>query len=231
MGIAKFVQRIFSVPSRLLSIIAYRNTIVVFRKSCVTASSRHDFRIQEYSSGVRAVLDVYKSVGRYNYYEGADDDARMEARVKNGMRFFAAIQNNEVIAYLWMHSTSDRFFDEIGLFLAKGADNLWLRDMYVTPRHRGQRLFVNTLNAVICQYFPDCRYLYSDVDHDNSPSLRAHQHLGMEEIGKVSYARICGAWLYRKIEPEFLPQSGFRYPQHFLRLDRHFKSYVQRHLC
>lgn len=231
MDLRKLAKRALSTPSRVLSLAADRNTIILLRKRFVPTKTDVDFTIEEHSADVEAVLDIYKTLNRYNSYKGADDDARMQSRIENGMRFFAAVRDGNPIAYLWFHTSSDRFFDEIGLFIKNGSDDLWLRDMYVAPEQRGRRLFATVLNAVISQYFPACCYLYSDVDSDNIASLKAHHRLGLEQIGKVSFTRVFKVLLSRGVQPETLQVHGYRHPQNFLRSDENFRAFVRQHLC
>lgn len=206
-----------------------RKTILVFRRKIDFAHQKYDFRIQEYGTNVRDIIDVYKSVSRYNYYSGSDDDTRMASRLRHGMKFYTAFEGDKVIAYLWLHSGSYRFFNEIGIFIKHGPNDLWLRDVYVVPGKRGQRIFRDVIRAVIQEYYPNTRNLYSDAMRDNSASLKAHKNLEMTVVGHVRFTRILRWIVFREVKAEPLETYGYQFPRKVIFMDADFNLFTAVH--
>lgn len=225
-GFNRLVRNGYRKLKGLYSLLFSRGSILVLCKEIDFNHSGIHFRIKEYGTDASEIIDVYKSVGRYNCDPGSDDDTRVASRIRNGMKFYAAFQGDMVIAYLWLHSVSHRFFDEIGVFVKHGSNDLWLRDVYVVPEKRGQRVFGTVISAIIREYYPDSCTLYSDVMSGNKASLAAHENLGLTVVGHVRFTRILGRVLYRKIDVKDLDAYGYKYPQKVLLMNNDFRLFI-----
>jgi len=203
-----------------------RRTILILHKKIDIACSKYDFRIQEYRTSASEIIDICKSVSRYNYYPGSDDNTRTASRLRHGVRFYVAFEGDKVIAYLWLHSDSHRFFNEAGIFIGHGRNDLWLRDVYVAPEKRGQRVFRDVISAVIQEYYPNAHNLYSDVMRNNEASLKAHKSLGMTVVGHVWFTCILRRIVFRKVKVEPLEAYGYRFPRKVIFMDGDFNSFT-----
>ena len=230
-GLKKYARKAFSGVKYFTSFIFQRKTIVLLCTKVKIAHTKGGFRVQEYTTNVGEITGVYKSVARYNNYPGTDDDARTASRLRHGMKYYAAYEGDKVIAYLWLHSVSPRFFDEVGIYLRHGPNDLWLRDVYVVPDKRGQGVFGSVINAVIREYYPAARHLYSDVMADNGPSLKAHRNLGMAVMGRVRFTRILRRILFREVHAEGLEAYGYKSPQRILFMDDNYFAFVNSNRC
>ena len=227
----KVARNIFTALKRAKANLLNRGTILLLGKKLQPAHLTTTLLVKEYTTELSDILDIYKSVSRYNCYLGSDDDTRMASRLAHKMKFYAAFDGSRVIAYCWLHSESYRFFDEIACHVGHGKNDLWLRDVYVVPEMRGKKLFSKFIEEVIYSYYPDANNLYSDVFQNNSPSLRAHLNLGLEIIGRVQYVMLFKRFLLRKIESGKLDVTGYRFPKKLIVIDNDFYKYNEKNRC
>ena len=206
--------------------IVKRRTFVILRGKVDTSHAENQFQVREYATNAGSILDIYKAIGRYNYYPGMDDDTRVAARLRRGMRFYAAFEGDRTIAYLWMHSNSQRFFTDVGLFIRKGTKDLWVQDVYVVPEKRGHRLFGDFIKAVIREYYPGADNLCSDVWQENEPSLRAHRHIGLYVMGSVKCTHIFRRILIRRVNVDGMEAYGYKCPRAVLLSNSKYKAFV-----
>ena len=225
-GLDKLARKTYWKALGLSLFLFDRRTILVFRKKIHAVHQKYEFRIQEYRTNASKIIGICKSVSRYNYYAGSDDDVRTASRLRHGMRFYAAFEGDKVVAYLWLHSDSHRFFNEVGIFIKHGQNDLWLRDVYVVPEKRGQKVFRDVISAVIQEYYPNTRNLYSDVMRNNEPSLKAHKSLGLTVVGHVRFTRILRRIILREVKVEQLETYGYKSPRKVIFMGDDFNSFT-----
>lgn len=118
------------------------------------------------------------------------NEARIAQRLRLGVRYFALLdgpgQDARPVAATWC-VTGARYLDEFALRVPLDAGQWWVRDAWVAPHRRGQRLFTRLVDAVsralVRQQPVVC---WSDVDADNLASLRAHEAAGFARVGEAS---------------------------------------------
>jgi GNAT superfamily N-acetyltransferase len=110
---------------------------------------------------------------------------RPERRFANGLRFGRLWVAGELAGSLWVAQGGHRYIDEMNWRLPLTEEQFWVRDAYVAPSHRGQRLFAHLLRAVADTWLPKFDCAWSDVDWDNEASLRAHRAAGFEVRHRV----------------------------------------------
>lgn len=227
------VSRLFNLAKKLYwkarripSHIIYFDTLLVLKKRVDIQQTEGKFCVKEYDSNPDAIIDVLKSVSRYNYYIGCDDDTRTNARLQHGLKFYAAFEGDNVIAYLWFYSDSYRFFDEGGIFVKHGRHDLWLRDVYVVPEMRGRKVFSSFVNTVIQKYYPDTLNLYSDVKHNNKPSIKAHINLGMTVVGRASFIRTLRWFIFRDVSTKGVKIDGYMWPRKFIIKNTEYNNFI-----
>ena len=230
-GFGRLARKNYWRAVNLFSVILERRTILVLFKKISVSDTSDNYQIEEFCSNAGDIVDVYKTVSRYNRYAGSDDGTRIAARLHHGMKFYAAYENSKVVAYLWLHSSSHRFFDEAGIFVKHGQNDLWLRDVYVVPEKRGQRIFSHFVNSIIQRYYRNAVKLYSDVMRDNGSSLKAHKYDGYTVVGEVRIKRILGIFLIRTVKTGGQEVYGYKASRKCLLMGREFSSYVESNKC
>lgn len=180
----------------------------------------HDFvllegqgsRVPRPDPGTRVVEhDNPAAVGRvYARAERQANDARSAVRLRRGFRFFELSDLSGTAGYGWFGAGEERYFDELALRYALPKDALWVRDVFVAPSRRGRGYFGGLLAHVI-RAIPERPRLWSDVDWDNVPSLRAHVNVGFELRARLMGVTVRDRLVFRvKHQPNVLPATGFR---------------------
>lgn len=119
-----------------------------------------------------AVTDTYRALGHRH------PAGRPERRFANGLRFGRLWHGTQVAGSLWVVHDAHRYIDELNWRLPVSARQFWLRDVFIAPDRRGQRLFLQMLHFVARDWLPGFDAAWSDVDWDNAASLRAHLAAG-----------------------------------------------------
>jgi hypothetical protein len=141
-------------------------------------------RIEDVSSDMARIEETYRQLGRRL------PPARFEARKKHGLSFFRVELDSELVGSLWLLHGGHRYLDEVGLSVAVPPDDLWLRDIFIDERRRGQRLFARSLAKAIGTHYPRTRVVWSDTTASNAPSLRAHGSAGFRPVARIRWARL-----------------------------------------
>jgi GNAT superfamily N-acetyltransferase len=110
---------------------------------------------------------------------------RLERRFANGLRFGRLWQHDRLVASLWVVHAAHRYIDELNWRLPVAEDQFWVRDVFVAPAARGQRLFSHLLQRVAAEWLPRLDAAWSDVDWDNTASIQAHVAAGFEVKHRV----------------------------------------------
>ncbi len=119
-----------------------------------------------------AVTETYRALGHTH------PAGRPERRFANGLRFGRLWYGGQLAGSLWVVHDAHRYIDEMNWRLPVSARQFWLRDVFIAPGLRGQRLFLQMLHLVARQWLPTFDSAWSDVDWDNATSLRAHLAAG-----------------------------------------------------
>jgi GNAT superfamily N-acetyltransferase len=125
------------------------------------------------------VLQTYRDLG-HRHPEG-----RPQRRFANGLRFGRLWLGETVVATTWVAHGVHRYIDELNWRLPMRDDQFWVRDVFVAPAWRGQRLFGHLLQLVATQWLPRFHSAWSDVDWDNAASIKAHLAAGFEVRHRV----------------------------------------------
>jgi GNAT superfamily N-acetyltransferase len=120
--------------------------------------------------------------------------ARLDRRLANDLSFLRFDLEGQAIASTWVAGPGGRYIDELSWLMPIGADEFWLRDVFVAPKHRGQRLLSHISAAVATLAGHGSRRVWSDVDRVNRQSVRAHESAGFKALARVRAVDF-GGWL------------------------------------
>jgi GNAT superfamily N-acetyltransferase len=126
---------------------------------------------------------------------------RIRRRFDYGLRCFAVEDDSTLIAWVWVAPVV-RYLDELQWLIPLDATQVWLRDAFVAPACRGQRLMETLMWKAWDKVGRPARYL-SDVETSNRSSMRLHLRMGFSEVAVVRSVAI-GRRLHLRVRP---PQS------------------------
>ena len=115
-----------------------------------------------------------------------------------GFRSFTLIRNNEVLGDVWharagatRAELSHRDFDVLGI--TPGEKEVYLFDMFIDPKHRGQSLAMPLLGGALYGLGRDgCAKGYGFFKADNIPALWVHRMLKYKALPRVRIRRVLG---------------------------------------
>mgnify|MGYP003387846709 CR=1 FL=1 len=128
----------------------------------------------------KAILEHCTAAGR------TSEPERVARRLGHGLRFCSLLENGQIVANTWLIRSGARFLDEAMLKFELHSDASCLRDLYVRPESRGQRIFARFIGMLESGPLVGKRELWSCVDADNRASRAAHSHAGFELPATVS---------------------------------------------
>jgi len=164
---------------------------------------------------VRAHKDDAKTIEEIHYAIGHTiSRARIGQRLARGLVFYEGRLKEELVATTWMVMPGTRFIDEIGLHLAVSDHSVWIRDVFVSPRVRGRRMFSQFVDAILISHCPNSDLIWSDVACDDAASLRAHAAYGFEQVDVVKVLQVGSALMLRLRMPTRVPVMGGFDPEH-----------------
>jgi len=140
------------------------------------------------------VDDVHSAYSAIGHNVAAD---RVSRRFRNGLKFFQLWSGDSLAGTTWIVAGSGRYLDEIGWLLPLRKEELWVRDVFISPAFRGQRLLSSFLALIVAQHWPGCLWVWSDVDRRNRPSIRAHSNAGFQIRAQVRALDVAGRVLVR----------------------------------
>jgi CelD/BcsL family acetyltransferase involved in cellulose biosynthesis len=205
--------------------LARRESLVVLRKALASppAVAPH-WELEELGDAPEAVTQVYAALGR------PVPDAALRRRCGTGQRFFVLRDGGRIVATTFVVAGGERFFDECAQGLAVPDASFWVRDVYVVPDRRGQRLFGTLLDVLIVRRFPATRAVLSDVRSDDPVSLRAHRHHGFEVCGAVGSWHVASRVMWRSSRvPSLRPATAFAPGQRLFTTGAAFRSFSEAH--
>lgn len=123
---------------------------------------------------IAEIIEAHSRLGRKISSE------RIERRFKHGLRFFLLWKGDALVGSTWAVSDSDRYIDEFAWSLPLRPDEIWLRDVFIAPKARGNKLFTHMTKLMTYTVNPGCTKIWSDVDWKNKPSMRAHLGAGFQ---------------------------------------------------
>jgi RimJ/RimL family protein N-acetyltransferase len=161
--------------------------VVVLRKALAPPlRGAAGFDAREYLAYDAEVEAVHRELGR------GFSEERARRRFQRGLRFYAVRQAGATVATTWMVVEGERFVDEIGAGFPLPTGDVWIRDAFVAPRHRGRRVFSAALDCVLSRGFPAASAVWSDVGRQNTASLRAHAAYGFAPVGRFTVLQLAG---------------------------------------
>lgn len=120
-------------------------------------------------------------------------DARLEQRLRNGLWLVRFDMDGVPVATTWLAGgAAGRYIDELNWLLPMPAPDIWLRDVFVSPAWRRRGLFVQMVRALRELDGGADRRIWSDVDWDNLPSMRAHEAAGFRVVVRVKALDLFG---------------------------------------
>ena len=152
-----------------------RHDLALLQASCLTAVEvpTPGLRLEELRAGqMGEVAQTYRAL------EHRHPAGRPERRFANGLRFGRLWLGERIAGSLWVVHDGHRYVDEMNWRLPVGPRQFWLRDVFIAPALRGQRLFLQMLHLVARQWLAEFECAWSDVDWDNAASMQAHRAAG-----------------------------------------------------
>ena len=137
-------------------------------------------RLEELTAGQTEALETtYRELGHRH------PAGRSQQRFANGLRFGRLWFGERLAGSLWVAQGTHRYIDEMNWRLWVPAHQFWLRDVFIAPAFRGQRLFLQLLHLVAEEWLPGFECAWSDVDWDNAESMGAHINAGFQVRHRV----------------------------------------------
>jgi hypothetical protein len=118
--------------------------------------------------GAAAVMQSHVQLG---HRVNAQRDAQ---RLANGLRFIQLWRGDALLGSSWIVNGGGRYVDEVMWLLPIAANEYWVRDVFISPACRGQKLFPAFLRLIAQNHVPDCQRMWSDVDWPHTASMRVH---------------------------------------------------------
>lgn len=128
---------------------------------------------------------------------------RMDQRFRNGLRYFAFYQDQQLLGSTWAAVGDGRYVDEANWYLPIQKTEFWVRDVFIIPTLRGRGLYASVLKLMAQRHVPGCTAVWSDVDWVNKASMRAHTKVGfsvharlrvLDFDGRIRLRGPCPAW-------------------------------------
>lgn len=152
-----------------------RHDLALLQASCLTAVEVRTPGLALEELRAHQMAEVSAT---YHALDHRHPAGRSERRFANGLRFGRLWLGQRIAGSLWVVHGGDRYIDEMNWRLPVGPHSFWLRDVFIAPALRGQRLFLQMLHLVASQWLEDFESAWSDVDWDNAESMRAHRAAG-----------------------------------------------------
>jgi hypothetical protein len=146
-------------------------------------------------------------------YGRRGDLARIRRRFQHGFRYFAIEEGGGLISWFWAVHAKHRYLDEIRWMVPLDETQVWLRDTFVAPTHRGRRLSA-TVVGVAGQSFGRPVQLLTDVESSNHASLQSRIRMGFQKIAVVRSLSIGQRLLLRTSPPDCIPCPEAIRPRH-----------------
>lgn len=164
---------------------------------------------------------AHEVLNSYNALNHRITEDRIAKRFNNGLRFIQLWRNSELLGFTWIVVNGGRYIDEAGYNLDIRNSEFWVRDVYVSPSARGQRMFSKLMQLISTVHVPGCTVIWSDVDWDNNPSLKAHYSYGFKAWARVRSLKFRHQFIIRSSPPPWQSPITTLKPKHsLLFLDR-----------
>jgi len=171
-----------------------RHDLALLQASCLTAVEvpTPGLQLEELHAGqMGEVAETYRALDHRH------PAGRPERRFANGLRFGRLWMGERIAGSLWVVHDGHRYIDELNWRLPVGARQFWLRDVFIAPPLRGQRLFLQMLHLVARQWLAEFECAWSDVDWDNAASMQAHRAAGFVVRHRVQSLDVNGQVRWR----------------------------------
>ena len=219
-------KKVIHILYRCKNYIIY-NEIVILNKKISTGLLHDDFFVNKYESCDPDIHSIYLKMNAFISQE------MLSARCKHGMQFYELknTKTNETVAFTWIIQ-GDRFIDEAGYHIKLKQGALWVRDINVAPQYRGQRIFSVFLNTIINRFFSDSYEVFSDVEPNNKPSIRAHLNYGFVVVDSLKVLRLARIIIIRiKILEQSYGLCGIKPGSRWLFTGRDYYEYRENYLA
>jgi GNAT superfamily N-acetyltransferase len=153
-----------------------------------------------HASVLRAPADILDAHARLRHRIRPD---RIQMRHAHGLQFVLLSRGDQPLGSTWLVHGGMRYIDEFCWGFPLGPNELWVRDVFVRPDARGQGIFAALLQASTQIVAPDWTSIWSDVDADNLPSLKAHYGAGFVDRWRVRCYELLGRCRWRPLAPDW----------------------------
>ncbi len=200
--------------------------IVILRKRISLPPDHPEFNLVAHKAHDPSTFDLYQRLGR------GSSEAHLNARYAQGLRFYELKKKEKTMATTWIVLPGRRFIDEVGYHFPVDEKALWLRDIFVLPHARGQRIFSIFLDILLHRVFSGARVMWSDTESKNTASLKAHLHYGFDVTDTLRVLHLAETVMFRLKAPaqvEYL--SGFKVNRRVLYTGSAYRKYKGEHIA
>lgn len=134
---------------------------------------------------IRAVESACAAVRTLRSLGHDTAEERVIQRFQNGLSFIEVHQSGHLVGSAWIVSAPSRYIDEAALSFPLSVNEIWLRDVFVSPGYRGRGIFSGLISQLRIFNESDIRCIWSDVDVSNAASMKAHEKSGFARVGRI----------------------------------------------
>lgn len=194
--------------------------IAIVRKSIDRSRLQSMVSVREHRNDAKMIEEIHYAIGH------RISRNRISQRLEQGLVFYEGRQNEKLVATTWMVMPGTRFIDEIGLHFFVPDRTVWVRDVFVSPRIRGRRIFSHFVDAVLLSHCRNSDFVWSDVACDDEASLQAHAAYGFEQVDVVKVLQVGSTLMLRLGVPTRVPiMGGFDTERRIVRTGKAYQEY------
>lgn len=202
------------------------DTILVLKKDVSAVPDRGEFALTVFDRYDPAIIDIYRSTG------GEISEGRVRARFAHRLKFYQLTRGEDTVARTWLVPPPRRFIDEAGYHFPVPETASWIRDIFVSPKYRGRRIFSVLLDVLINRALTSEREIWSDTAARNQSSVKAHLNAGFRIVDTLKILRLNKLLLVRLRRPARLNiLEGFRPGRRVIVVGRSYREYKNRYLA
>lgn len=137
--------------------------------------------------------DILKLVNKFKKFRGGKAERRLEV----GHLCFIAEKNGDIVHYEWI-SLNETYINELERRMRIGSDSAYIYDGYTVPECRGMGISPKVSGNVFDYLFQNgIKKTYHLISHNNFPSLRYAEKMGLRKMGEVTLIRLFKSRRYR----------------------------------
>ena len=204
------------------AVLIHRDLAILRKDLTADPTGAPGLELAEHRVFTARVLDVHRQLER------EFRDEVIHRRFDQGLWFYALWSQDVPLASTWVVPQGERFVDELALGFPVGEGDVWMRDIFVTPKSRGKGAFSALLDHVLAGPFSGHSTLWSAVYTDNLPSLRAHEKYGYRLAARFEVLVLFRRLLLRLRWPAPLPGgSSFRADRRLIVTGQGYRRFVE----